>query len=76
MVAGLIGAALFAHPQAGLIFPFIEGMAASGTQWSWPGSVYVNPLYVVLVLLPAMLILWFFSTLLGTLIFFRISRRK
>ena len=76
MLAGLIGAALFALPQVGLILPFIEGMTASGSPWSCPGSVYVHPLYVVLVLLPTMLILWFLSTLLGTLIFFRKTRRK
>jgi len=56
MVAGLIGAAVFTLPQIGLIFPFIEGMTASGSPWSCPGSVYVHPLYVVLLLLPAMLI--------------------
>ena len=76
MVAGLIGAAVFALPQAGLIFPFIPGGIASGSLWSCPGSVYVHPLYAVFVLLPATLILWFVSTLLGTVIFFRISRRK
>ena len=75
MVAGLIGVALFALPQVSLIFPFIEGSTVSGSQ-SCPGSVYVHPLYVVLVLLPAMLILWFVSTLLSTLIFFRITRGK
>ena len=75
MVAGLIGVALFALPQVSLIFPFIEGSTVSGSQ-SCHGSVYVHPLYVVLVLLPAMLILWFVSTLLSTLIFFRITRGK
>ena len=76
MVAGLIGAAVFALPQAGLIFPFIPGGTASGSLWSCPGSVYVHPLYAVFVLLPATLILWFVSTLLGTVIFFRTSRKK
>ena len=76
IVAGLIGAALFALPQAGLFFPFIQGMTASGSQWSCPGSVYVSPLYVVILVLPAMFILWFVSTLLATAIFFRIARKK
>ena len=76
IVAGLIGAALFALPQAGLIFPFIGGMTASGSPWSCPGSVYVHPLYAVLVLLPVTLILWSISSLLSTVIFFRITRRK
>ena len=76
IVAGLIGATLIALPQLGLIFPFIEGMTVSGSPWSCPGSVYVNPLYVVILVLPAMLILWFVSTLLGTVIFFRVTRRN
>ena len=76
MVAGLIGMALFALPQVGLIFPFIEGMTESGSRSSCPGSVYVHPLYVLILLLPAMLILWFVSTMLGAVIFFRITRRK
>ncbi len=76
MVAGLIGAALFALPQGGLIFPLIAGSIVSGSPWSCLGSVYVHPLYVVLLLLPAMLIVWFVSTLLGALIFFRISKSK
>jgi len=76
MVAGLIGAAVFARPQVGLIFPFIEGSTTSGSPWSCPGSIYVNPLYVGYLLLPAMLILWFVSTLLSTVIFSRMTRRK
>ena len=76
MVAGLTGATLFALPQVGLIFPFIEGMTVSGSLSSCPGYVYVHPLYVGILVLPAMLILWFVSTLLGTVIFFRITRKK
>ena len=83
LVAGLIGGALFALPQAGLMFPFIGGMTSPDSPWSCPGSVYIHPFsvyihpfYVVLLLLPAMLILWFVSTLLGAVIFFKTTRMK
>lgn len=73
MVAGLIGAAVFALPQGGLIFPifFLEGSTVPSL---CPGSFYLHPYYVLFMLMPAVLILWFASTLLGTVIFFRITR--
>ena len=76
LVAGLIGGALFALPQAGLMFPYIGVMTSPGSPWSCPGSVYIHPFYVVLLLLPAMLILWFVSTLLGAVIFSKTTRMK
>ncbi len=64
IVAGLIGAARFVVPQMMLLFIMT---ACSGT-------IYVDP-YKLLLLVPLMLILWVVSTLLGTGIFLRMSRK-
>ena len=66
MVAGLIGAARFVIPQVMLLFITTSGCS---------GSVYVEPAALLVRLLPLMFILWVVSTLLGTGIFLRMSRK-
>ena len=65
IVAGLIGAARFVVPQMMLLFITTTGCS---------GTIYVDP-YKLLLLVPLMLILWVVSTLLGTGIFLRMSRK-
>ena len=64
IVAGRIGAARFVVPQVMLFF------ITTGCS----GKIFVDP-YKLLLLVPLMLILWVVSTLLGTWIFLRMSRK-
>ena len=66
IVAGLIGAARFVVPQVMLLF-----ITTSGCH----GSVYVEPYWILVRLLPLMVSLWVVSTLLGTGIFLWMSRK-
>ena len=66
IVAGFIGAARFVFPQVMLFFITTSGCS---------GSVYVEPYALLLRIVPLMFILWVVSTLLGTGIFLRMSRK-